>query len=77
VCRGFVARTPATAGAVGIFGGMSMLSSQLHYLPLPPTFFSILVGVFLLLVVLIQFGVLRYAYLRIGIGSGAALLLLL
>ena len=32
---------------------------------------------FLLLVVLIQFGVLRYAYMRIGISSGAALLLLL
>jgi uncharacterized membrane protein len=56
---------------------MAMPSSQLHYLPLSPTFFSILVGVFLLLVVMIQFGVLRYAYMRIGISSGAALLLLL
>ena len=54
-----------------------MPSSQLHYLPLTPTFFSILVGVLVALVVLIQLGVLRYAYMRIGISSGAALLLLL
>jgi uncharacterized membrane protein len=56
---------------------MSMPSSQLHYLPLTPTFFSILVGVFVVLVVLIQLGVLRYAYRRIGVSSRAALLLLL
>ena len=53
-----------------------MPSSQLHYLPLTPTFFSILVGVLVALVVLIQLGILRYAYTRIGIGSSAALLLL-
>jgi uncharacterized membrane protein len=57
-------------------GGMSMPSSQLHYLPLTPTFFSILVGLFALLVVLIQLGVLRYAYRRVGVGSRAALMLL-
>jgi len=56
---------------------MSMPSSQLHYLPLAPTFFSILVGVFVVLVVLIQLGVLRYAYRRVGISSRAALMLLL
>jgi uncharacterized membrane protein len=56
---------------------MSMPSSQLHYLPLAPTFFSILVGVFVVLVVLIQLGVLRYAYPRVGISSRAALMLLL
>src|SRR3979411_769499 len=54
-----------------------MPSSQLHYLPLSPTFFSILVGMFVVLVLLIQLGILRYAYVRIGISSGAALLLLL
>jgi uncharacterized membrane protein len=53
-----------------------MLSSQLHYLPLTPTFFSILVGVLVLLVVLIQLGLLRYAYTRIGVSSRAALSLL-
>ena len=57
-------------------GEMSMSSSQLHYLPLSPTFFSILVGMFVLLVLLIQLGLLRYAYVRIGISSRAALLLL-
>ena len=46
-----------------------MPSSQLHYLPLTPAFFSILVGVLVALVVLIQLGILRYAYTRIGIGS--------
>jgi uncharacterized membrane protein len=55
---------------------MSMLSSQLHYLPLTPTFFSILVGVLLVLVALIQLGVLRYAYRRVGVSSRAALMLL-
>jgi uncharacterized membrane protein len=53
-----------------------MPSSQLHYLPLSPTFFSILVGMFVVLVLLIQLGILRYAYIRIGISSRAALLLL-
>jgi len=50
--------------------------SQYHYLPLTPEFFSILVGLFLILLVLIQLGVLRYAYMRLGMSSGAALLLL-
>ena len=34
-----------------------------HYLPLSPAFFPILVGVFLVLLVLLQLGVLRYAYI--------------
>jgi uncharacterized membrane protein len=50
--------------------------SQYHYLPLTPEFFSILVGLFLVLLVLIQLGALRYAYMRLGMSSGAALLLL-
>jgi uncharacterized membrane protein len=50
--------------------------SQYHYLPLTPEFFSILVGLFLVLLVLIQVGALRYAYMRLGMSSGAALLLL-
>jgi uncharacterized membrane protein len=61
---------------VKVDGEMSMSSSQLHYLPLSPTFFSILVGMFVLLVLLTQLGLLRYAYIRIGISSRAALLLL-
>jgi uncharacterized membrane protein len=51
--------------------------SQFHYLPLTPPFFSLLVGVFIVLVVLIQIGVLRYAYLRIGLSPAAAFILLL
>jgi uncharacterized membrane protein len=51
--------------------------SQLHYLPLSPAFFSILVGLFILLVALIQVGVLRYAYMRLGVSSRVALFLLL
>lgn len=54
-----------------------MSFAQLHYLPLSLPFFSILVGVFVLLVVLVQLGALRYAYMRIGVSSRAALLLLL
>lgn len=53
-----------------------MHSSQLHYLPLPLPFFVILAGALLALIVLIQVGVLRYAYMRLGISSGAAILLL-
>ena len=53
-----------------------MLSSQLHYLPLSQPFFSVLVGLFVLLVLFVQLGLLRYAYIRIGISSRAALLLL-
>ena len=51
--------------------------SQLHYLPLPYFFFSILVGIFLLLVVLLQLEALQYAYVRLGVSSRVALLLLL
>jgi uncharacterized membrane protein len=48
-----------------------------HYLPLPLPFFALLVGAFLVLVALIQIGILRYAYLRIGVSSRAAMALLL
>lgn len=53
-----------------------MQSSQFHYLPLTPAFFSILVGLFFVLLILVQLGVLRYAYMRLGVSSGAAMLLL-
>jgi hypothetical protein len=46
-----------------------MSVSQVHYLPLAPPFFFILVGLFLILLLLIQLGVLRYAYMRLGISS--------
>jgi uncharacterized membrane protein len=50
--------------------------SQIHYLPLSPAFFSLLVGLFVLVVCLIQVGVLHYAYTRLGISSRVALFLL-
>ena len=54
-----------------------MTMGQMQYLPLAGPFFAILVGVFLVVVVLIQINVLRYAYTRLGVSSGTALLLLL
>jgi uncharacterized membrane protein len=50
--------------------------SQLHYLPLPLSFFSILAALLAVLALLLQLGILRYAYMRLGMSSGAALLLL-
>jgi uncharacterized membrane protein len=41
-----------------------------------PGLFSILVILLAGLIVLIQFRILRYAYMRLGVGPGAALLLL-
>ena len=52
------------------------MGSQIHYLPLTPGFFSILVILFAGLIILIQLRILRYAYMRLGVGPGAALLLL-
>jgi hypothetical protein len=49
---------------------------QVHYLPLTPGFFSILVFLALALVILIQLRILGYAYMRLGVGPGVALLLL-
>jgi uncharacterized membrane protein len=52
-----------------------MHMDQMHYLPLTPGYFAILVGFFLLVVLLLA--TLRYAYLSLGVSSGTALLLLL
>src|ERR1700760_4721387 len=52
------------------------MSSQMHYLPLTPALFSVLVFLFAGLIILIQLRILRYAYMKLGIGPGAALLLL-
>ena len=54
-----------------------MMSSQVHYLPLTPGLFGVLVLLFAALIILIQLRILRYAYMRLGVGPGAALLLLL
>ena len=50
---------------------------QMHYLPLAWPFFTILAGLFLVVAILIQINVLRYAYTRLGVSSGTALLLLM
>ncbi len=52
------------------------MNSQVHYLPMTPGLFSILVVLTVGLVILIQLRILRYAYMRLGVGPGAALLLL-
>jgi uncharacterized membrane protein len=54
-----------------------MHMSQLHYLPLAPGFFSILVGLFIaLFVVLLVLRALRNAYLSLGVSPAAAMWLL-
>jgi uncharacterized membrane protein len=53
-----------------------MQFSQLHYLPLAPLFFAVLIGIFFLVLLLIQLGILRYAYMRLGVSSTGAFMLL-
>jgi uncharacterized membrane protein len=48
----------------------------MHYPLLAPTFFVFLVAIFIVVVVLIEIRVLRYAYLRIGVSARVALFLL-
>jgi uncharacterized membrane protein len=48
----------------------------MHYLPLTPGLFSILVLLAVGLIILIQLRILRYAYMKLGVGPGVALLLL-
>src|SRR6476661_1082003 len=52
------------------------MSSQVHYLPLTPGLFSVLVLLFAGLIILIQLRILRYAYMKLGVGPGMALALL-
>ena len=52
------------------------MGSQVHYLPLTPGLFSILVVLAIGLIILAQLRILRYAYMRLGVGPGVALLLL-
>ena len=52
-------------------------TSQLNYLPLSLPFFSLLAGVLLVLVVLIELRALQYAYMSLGIGARGAFFLLL
>ncbi len=52
------------------------MNSEVQYLPITPGLFTILVILFAALIILIQLRILRYAYMRLGVGPGAALLLL-
>jgi uncharacterized membrane protein len=54
-----------------------MLSNQLRDLTLSPFLLSTFVGLLLGLFILIQIGVLRYVYMKLGFGAYAAMLLLL
>jgi len=51
--------------------------AELNYLPLPLPFFLVIVGIFLALAGSIVVGILRYAYMRLGISPLAAFLILL
>ncbi len=50
-----------------------MQMSQMHYLPLTPGFFAILIGLFFIVLVL---RTVRYAYESLGVSSGTAIFLL-
>jgi uncharacterized membrane protein len=52
------------------------MGSEVHYLPMTPGIFSILVFLAIGLVILVQLRILRYAYMKLGVGPGVALLLL-
>jgi uncharacterized membrane protein len=52
------------------------MDSQVHYLPLTPGLFGLLFLLFAGLIILIQLRILRYAYMKLGVGPGAAMLLL-
>ncbi|WP_369720445.1 MULTISPECIES: DUF1614 domain-containing protein [unclassified Bradyrhizobium] len=52
------------------------MHSQAQYLPITPGLFSVLVLLFAGLIILVQLRILRYAYMRLGVGPGVALFLL-
>jgi uncharacterized membrane protein len=75
--QGAAARTfpPSAAGGTREERELEPMNSP-HYLPVTPGFFSLLVGILVVLTVVIQVGALRYAYMRLGLGRGGALALL-
>ncbi|HTV31936.1 MAG TPA: DUF1614 domain-containing protein [Methylocella sp.] len=48
-----------------------------HYFPLPMVFYAIFIGLLFALFILIELNILRYAYMRIGLDSRVAMLVLL
>jgi uncharacterized membrane protein len=53
------------------------MQSQAQYLPITPGLFAVLALAFVALVILIQLRILRYAYMKLGLGPGMAMVLLL
>jgi uncharacterized membrane protein len=53
-----------------------MHSNAIHYLPLTPAFFALLVGAFIALTIYLLLGALRQAYLSLGISPATASVLL-
>jgi uncharacterized membrane protein len=47
-----------------------------QYLPVAPQIFALLAGLLVIALILLQIGVLRYAYMRLGVSSGTAFFLL-
>jgi len=54
-----------------------MQTDRILYLPVAPEFFAILVIAFIVVTVAVQFRLLRYAYMQLGVSSKTAVLLLL
>ncbi len=76
-CRLVPYRASRYAAANLTTGSQAMSPSQPHYLPLTLPFFSILAALFLLVVALLELGALRFTYMRIGLSSRGAMLVLL
>ena len=53
-----------------------MYSGQYHYLPLTPVFFSILVGIFLIVLIFLMLSAWRQAFVSLGVSPSTAMLLL-
>ena len=49
---------------------------HVQYLPIAPPLFALLAGALVLLLILVQIRVLRYAYMQLGVSSGTAFFLL-
>ncbi len=53
-----------------------MYSGQYHYLPLSPLFFSFLVGIFLIVLIMLMLSAWRQAFVSLGVSPSTAMLLL-
>jgi uncharacterized membrane protein len=74
--RGAECRYQGRSRAEGVRGEVPM-HHHLNYFPLPLIFYAIFAGVLLALFILLQLKLLSYAYMRIGLDSRVAMLVLL